>query len=181
MMKRVKCVPCINLLVKSKQAPVLEIASESGEGEYDATKEQFLKSINRGGLVTPTELVYLVCVHALQLHDELFDGAEIQEKFLATEVPKSSFVALLTKKIENTPASYTLLDQKCENMEQEGHCFHSFVPTIAAKFFNCLSKNFAATLNDSIHAARKRTTETDELSDEKKDPSARKIKKLQSN
>ena len=122
--------------------------------------------------MTPSDLVYMLCVHALQLRDELFDDGEVQKRFFDTRVPRSTFEALLERKIENTPECLFLLDQKCEN----GHKFLDFINPVATRFFNCLSKNFIGKVNDAIHASKKRTH-----SDEhEKSPASRKIQKLQS-
>ena len=88
-LKNTKCQHCPELLAKSKSAPQIEVAEDS------TAAEDFLRSINRGGLVTPSDLVFLVCIHALQLRDELFDSGKIQEQFLATLNPQSVFVGLL--------------------------------------------------------------------------------------
>ena len=90
-------------------------------------------------------------------------------QFLKSSSPRELFVSVLTQKIENTPESPTILGQNCE----QGHGFISCVPTIAAKFFNCLSQNFASKINDDVHASRKRAPKV--VSE-----SSRKIAKLQS-
>ena len=176
--------------MKSRDVPTIEFATESSDTEGDFTrteedftraKEDFLKSIDRGGLVTPSELVFLISFHANQLHDEVFTGGEIQKRFLATESQQSSFVELFRRKMENSPSAENIFNQKCN----KGHCFLSFVPTITAQFFNCVAKNFAGRLNDEINrTSRKRApTEGEGFGkdiEKEKDPSARKIKKLQS-
>ena len=114
----------------------------------------------------------MTSMHALQLRDEIFDGGDIQETFLAVKSvsQQAMFVALLSRKIKNTPECSSLFSQQCES----GHKFTSFIPTIAAKFFNCMSKTFVRKINDEIHVAKKRDVT------EKGDPAARKIRKLQS-
>jgi hypothetical protein len=63
LLKRVKCESCPGLLVKSRDAPAIELSEEEDNQEDCQAKEDFLKSINRGGLVTPSELV---CAHISQ-------------------------------------------------------------------------------------------------------------------
>jgi hypothetical protein len=167
-LKKTSCDTCSDLLVKSMDAPEIDVASDDEDSQE---KTEFLRAVDRGGLVTSSELVYVICVHALQLKEELFDGAEIQEMFLATDSPRSAFVSILGRKIYGTPEAEELFNQKCDN----GHTFLSFVLTTRPKFFNCMSKNFVSTLNDRIHASRKRAQK-----ESKESAPGRKLKKLQS-
>ncbi|QQP50769.1 Uncharacterized protein FKW44_011893 [Caligus rogercresseyi] len=167
LLKRTKCKSCSTLLAKSHSPPNLELLEDDEEG--NSKKEEFLQLLNRGDLVTPSDLVYLTCMHALQLKAELFDDDYIQELFLASSYPQAVFVNILTKKISNTSASDSIFGQVCDS----SHSFQAFVPFIAAKFFNCMSKNFVQSINDKIHAGRKR-------GNVKESSSVRKIAKLQS-
>jgi hypothetical protein len=120
--------------------------------------------------VTPSELVYIVCVHALQLKNEIFDGKDVQKTFLAFDSPRNVFVKTLVRKVESTPEAEAILNQKCD----DAHDFMSFVPSIATKFFNCMAKNFISSVNDSIHASRKRAAKPAS----KENAATRKINKL---
>ncbi|QQP50271.1 Hypothetical protein FKW44_011218, partial [Caligus rogercresseyi] len=55
----------------------LELLEDDEEGS--SKKEEFLQLFNRGGLVTPSDLVYLSCMPALQLKAEFFDDDYTQE------------------------------------------------------------------------------------------------------
>ena len=145
-----KCDSCIKMLTGDKELSEVEFLEDHGDSALQKAKEDFLKSIDRGGLVEPSELVYLVCTHALQLRDVLFKGGELQNTLLQTSCPQSVFVRVLINMIENKPEASVLFDQQCE----KEHKFKDLIPTIAAKFFNCLSKNFAAKVNDEIHASK---------------------------
>ncbi|QQP56558.1 Hypothetical protein FKW44_001256, partial [Caligus rogercresseyi] len=82
-----------------------------GDEEGSSKKEEFLQLLNRGGLVTPSDLVYLTCMHALQLKAEFFDDDYTQELFLASSFLHAVFVNILTKKISNTSASDSIFGQ----------------------------------------------------------------------
>jgi hypothetical protein len=146
LLKRVKCESCPGLLVKSRDAPAIELSDEVENHESARAKEDFLKAINRGGLVTPSELVYVTCLHALQLREEIFSSDDV---FLQSANPRLVFVETLNSKIFNSPEVHRLLSVSCDNC----HMFLEFVPTIAMKLFNVFLKNFIATINDEIHAA----------------------------
>lgn len=168
LLKRSSCESCPEVIIKSRDAPNIEISDEDDAEE----REEFMRSVNRGGLVTPSELVYIICVHAMLLREDIFDGGEIQKFFRSFEFPRSVFVSVLQKKLDNTPESDKILNQTCN----DAHSFSKFIPDIARRFFTCLSKNFTSSLNDKIHASRKRGPRNDAS-----DSSAtRKITKLQS-
>ena len=91
-------------------------------------------SIDRGGLVTPSDLTYIVCIYSLQLQEEVLNGCEAQNLFLSLNYPRAVFVKALLTLIDITPAIESLLDQKCDML----HSFKLYVPKIAEKFFNCM-------------------------------------------
>jgi hypothetical protein len=62
LLKKEKCDSCFGLLARSRDAP--EITAE----DIDASgKSDLIKAVDRGGLVTPSDLVYIVCGHSLEL------------------------------------------------------------------------------------------------------------------
>ncbi|QQP53561.1 Uncharacterized protein FKW44_006078, partial [Caligus rogercresseyi] len=87
LLKRTKYKSCSTLLAKSHSPPNLELLEDDKEGS--SKKEEFLQVLNRGGLVTPSDLVYLTCMEALQLKAELFDDDYTQELFLASSFPQA--------------------------------------------------------------------------------------------
>ncbi|QQP55286.1 Hypothetical protein FKW44_008428, partial [Caligus rogercresseyi] len=104
--------PAINSFVIKKwydNLANLELLEDDEEGS--SKKEEFLQLLNRGGLVTPSDLVYLTCLHVLQLKAELFDDDYTQELFLASSFPQAVFFNILTKKISNTSASDSIFGQ----------------------------------------------------------------------
>ena len=48
-----------------------------------------------------------------------------------------------------------IIDTACE----EEHKFEQLLQKIAAKYFNCMAKNFTSEVNSKIHKERKRTME----------------------
>lgn len=59
-LKRTRCDSCPCLLVVSREAPEISVQDEENEETVQA-KEKFLRFVDRGGLVTPSELV--ACVY----------------------------------------------------------------------------------------------------------------------
>ena len=138
-----------------------------------------MELINRGGLASPSDIVNVTCVHAVQLRKLLFDGHEMEKLFLGTVHPQKVFVQTFVLQMRNDLDTENIMEQQCES----GHAFGDFVPKIAHCAFNIFSKNFVSDKNDKIHEARKRksTDKTDKTDKtEKKSPAKRKIAKLQS-
>ena len=80
------CESCTTLFIKSREKTKINF-----EQDLSDKKEQFLEQINRGGLCTPSDLVYVCVLHAKQLFKEIFDKGDIQKKFLEMENPRSVF------------------------------------------------------------------------------------------
>ena len=165
--KRVKCESCASLFCKSKDTPEIELDNDLGD-----SKEKFLEQINRGGLFTPSDLLYVCVLHARQLYKEIHDKGGVEKIFLQMSNQRDVFSACFELKLKSDDNASDILDQTCK----DGHKFSERIKSIGARIFNIFSKNFIAELNDNIHADRKRK----EKADEKKSPSARKVKKLQS-
>jgi hypothetical protein len=126
--------------------------------------------INRGGLVTPSDLVNVTCVYALQLKAMIFDNGDVQRVFLESGAPKDVFVKCFSELLRRESETESLLAQQCSN----SHKFEDFVPKIATRIFNIFSKNFVSELNDKIQMSRKRAENSKECN------TSRKISKLQS-
>lgn len=170
-LKTTNCEACIPLLKKSNDSPSVEF-EECVDAESTGVKETYLTMVNRGGLVSPSDLVNVVCVHSLQLKKAIFDSDNSRQLLLKAAVPRDTFVKCFMNLMESDPETDLILRQKCLNK----HEFGSVVPQIVSKFFNIFSKNLVAELNDQVHAARKRQT----VNSDKNSSAERKIAKLQS-
>jgi hypothetical protein len=174
-----KCEGCKILLKKNDEIPEVEFEDEEeyslsgsmceSRDQERKARESYMNMINRGGLVTPSDLVNVTCLHALQLKALIFDGGDVQKLFLQSGSPKNVFVQCFIEMLQQE-ATEALLMHTCA----ENHKFEEFVPKIAARIFNIFSKNFVAELNDKIHLTRKR-------GGNKECSTSRKIAKLQSN
>lgn len=170
LLRATSCAGCVTMIRKEDSVPAIEFEEDDSSQEAKEMKEGYLKLIDRGGLVSPSDLVNVICVHVLQLKQLLFDGGDTQKMFLETGRPRDVFEKCFMDMMKKDPVTLSLLQQTC----QEGHCFEHFVPKIVVKVFNIFSKNFVSVLNDKIHEARKRATNDKDSSD------GRKIAKLQS-
>ena len=170
--KNLKCESCIALFVLSKDVPSINFDAACFDDNLGEKRAKFIQQINRGGLFTPTDALYVCVLHARQLYKEVFDKGEIEKKFLDLENPQHVFSAMLEMKMKNDPNAVAILDQTCVN----SHTFGERMKTIGDRIYNTFSKNFSQEINDQENKKRKRKSKG---SKDPKDSSARKIRKLQ--
>jgi hypothetical protein len=89
--KSTACSGCKGMLSKSNDLTHLQFEEPGTSAEKEA-REEYVSLINRGGLVSPSDLVYVTCVHAIQLNQFIFGDKETKEAFLFTTVPRTVFV-----------------------------------------------------------------------------------------
>jgi len=168
LLKTNKCDKCKDLLVQAdKETPSVEFADDCSS----STKESFLDAVNRGGLVYPSELVFLTTLFAVKLRQEIFVESEIRSLFMQFQNPCDVFVKCLEKRISASTKMNDLLSQTCENE----HSFLRLTSVIARKAFNFTAKNFSCAINDTVHDNRKRGNQSQSGSNN------RKVTKLSSN
>jgi hypothetical protein len=125
--------------------------------------------ITRGGLLKPSDALYVVCCHAHVLYKKLADTEENKKLLLSTSNPISVYVEALMHKLESCQNTMGLLETKCGS----NHSFSSYVKKIGKTMFNLFAKNLISEENSKIHKSRKRASKS-------KTQAARKLKKLSS-
>jgi hypothetical protein len=168
LLKKTQCKMCVDMICESRDMPPVRFYQDTNSAP-DA-RSSFLDQINRGGLVKPSDLVFIYCLHANELQHRIFASEEMKKVFLSAELPRPVFAGLLRQKLENNFSTRQLLETECS----VGHDFSSTFSRIATTFCNCMLKNFVSELNDKLHEARKRGPNSQEST-----PANRKIAKLQ--
>ena len=56
-------------------------------------KEDFLESINRGGLCTASDLVYVSCLLVFDFHGKIFNDSYLKKMLLSFPSPRNVFFA----------------------------------------------------------------------------------------
>ena len=145
------------------------------ESDPDNTHEvelgrSFLNAISRGGLTTPSNLLFITCIHASDLFQYIKKERYLMEKLMSSSNARLLFVEIFLNKLEEMDNSILLA--QCEHQHQ----FSDFVLHIASVMFNLFAKNIEAECNSSIHRERKKMGR----SEEKRDTSFVKEKKLKS-
>ena len=109
------CQDCINLLSPGKAAmnPVFESRVESNEDEIEA-KEEFLRLITRGGLIKPSDALFIVCCHSWLLYHKIINSDTSKNLLLASNNSRATFIEVFIQKLDHNESSRKLLDIKCK-------------------------------------------------------------------
>jgi hypothetical protein len=130
----------------------------------------WLDQVNRGGLITPSQLSVISLAHAWFFFETLMKNPSSKTFLLSTVSNQMSvFVRALTLKMKEVSETKTILDTVCV----DGHKFQKHFQEISGRMFNIASKNLVTEINSVIHASKKRSNFS-------KSSSTRKIAKLQS-
>lgn len=166
LLKKSKCDDCSSVLASSRSSPKLLI--DGNDNEILESKNTFLEMINRGGLCTPSDAAYMVCVHAAKLKEEIFMDDRTRREFLSFNHPQAVFVETLKQVLLSSDDTVSLLRTECKRK----HRFDVHFTELVSRFFNVMCKNIVAEINSELHENRKRKSNDDRKN--------RKISKLQS-
>lgn len=172
LLKVAKCQGCVRLISESDDVPPVLFMEESDEGVH--ARERFLEQVTRGGLIKPSDLLYIFCLHAHQLHKVLFSDDTIKNKFISSHLPRAVFSEVLKQKLGSEDDTRSLVQVKCSM----GHDMSPFLEKAGNTFCNCMLKNYVSEVNDQLHEGRKRKPNSDSGSAQTSS-SSRKISKLQ--
>lgn len=148
--RRTSCSSCKNLISQGKViVPILE----PGEQETCPEYKKFLHQINRGGLSQPTDLVFVCCVHAWGLYNEILNHEDSKKLLFQSNQPREVFSMTFMKAISACPETDPIMKTLCTS----GHEFKTVCEEISKRIFNVFGKNFASERNSEIQAKRCRS------------------------
>eukprot|EP00094_Tigriopus_californicus_P013901 TCALIF_13454-PA protein Name:"Protein of unknown function" AED:0.38 eAED:0.38 QI:0/0/0/0.33/1/1/3/0/517 len=172
--KRISCESCLDLIVNkadgNETSVGFEPEPEQMETELMRTRDELWRSINKGGLVRPSDLMFMSCLLIYSLYDDIRSDHVVGKKLMECQNSRQVFKQMVVMRMTEGALSSQILDQKC----QLGHSFEQYIPRIAFQFYTMFSKNLANEINSAIHLTRKRVTQ------DKKCNEAKKVKKLSS-
>ena len=172
--KNVKnCTGCIDLLSPGKAllTPVFDTDKENNENEIEA-KEEFLRLITRGGLIKPSDALFVACCHSWSLYQSIVNNDNSKNVLLASHNSRETFIEVLIQKLDQNESSRKLLEIKC----QKTHYFKDHIKKAGQTMFNLFAKNLINDRNSAVHQTRKRI-----IKDQKSSTNSRKLKKISSN
>ena len=148
--RKTDCSSCKKALAEKDEQPEIQF----GEPECDEEKKQlqsFIEIMTRGGLSTPSGMLYLTCLQAHSLYSFINQNQEEKNSMLSAKNPRQSFVVTFCEKVKDSPETLQLVNTQCE----QAHQWSSLLPKIARTMFNIFGKNFIANLNDDIREKAK--------------------------
>ncbi len=166
--KILRCKECVQMLQEEKEAPIASLPKE----EEDKEHRQFIDEINRGGLLYPSDIVFVSSIHIWSFFKEVTENQEAKKSLLQSTHPRQVFVGAFMTTCQKNEDTEPILVSTCK----EGHPFDQILVQMAGKLFNMFAKNVCSDVNARQHkeVKRKGPSSTGATS------SAAKIKKLQS-
>ena len=152
LMKNTSCQDCKSVMKGSSS--MSNICTSEGDGDAPESAESLLRQVNRGGLIAPSDLLYIYCLHAEKLRQVIFGNEQAKAIFLSSSNIKAVFATLLHQKMMDQEGTRDLLYSTCESE----HPVEPWLKIAARTYCNCMMKNYTSEVNDHLHEARKRAT-----------------------
>jgi hypothetical protein len=134
-----KCDYCREALISPKEMEPMELLNEA-----DNNASMFLDNINRGGLVRPTDFVYLLALHCWRVFEEIWNTA-LKMQFLTSSSHRQLFGKIMDRATFTEKYMHLVFGQ---NICSEGHDLQELV---VRRFFNCVAKNFVRQLTNTAN------------------------------
>ena len=164
--KKIKCEKCTELLSGGK------MEEHSVAFELADMRQEFMAQISRGGLLKPSDVVYITCIHAFALYNAIKNNSESFSLLMKFSNPRNVFTTYFLNLIEESNCLDPIMTTACKSE----HKFQIYVQKVPDILFNLMAKNHVSELNSSIHVNKKRSF----TSANNKTAKTRKIQKLTS-
>ena len=153
LIKSMKGISCDELVSTGKCKLVVNFEVDGNTNDLEkGAKDEFFSLVNRGGLIKPSDLLFVTCDYAAPFFKYIKSKEYIFNMLINASNSRSVFSSHFMKKIEDNDETAALLNDECRS----NHSFRLLVPQIAMKIFNIVAKNFINERNDNIHKERKR-------------------------
>ena len=98
---------------------------------YDNTsaKDEFISIVTRGGLLKPSDIVYITSAHAWAMYCHIRDDDVCKNILLSSSNPRHVFCATFVEKLHENETN-AILTSSCVN----GHLFEDFSPNSISSF-----------------------------------------------
>ncbi len=146
---------CARSVVRTKKCEsckeTLILIDDAVELKFEDTPEaaDFLKEINRGGLIAPQEWVFQLGLLCWQIFYEIKETASLKNKFMKGKNHKQT----LCDTVEMTPTVEHFDTFFGRDLCTSGH---NVILEISERFFRCMSKNFIKEMSQMISGAAKK-------------------------
>ena len=153
LVKKTKCKSCQELLSETNEPLEVEVEESLVQTDGLAAGKAFLDAINRGGLVKPTELLFIACTHASDLYDYIRGDKKLLSELISCKKSQSLFIEVFMYKLERTSETRAIIETTCKHK----HKFEEYIRQAAATMFNCFAKYLTSEINSELHESRKGT------------------------
>ena len=140
------------------------------EDAVEPEEQKYVSLCNRWGLIKPSDIVFISCLHAWSLYSFLLNDTELMRMLLSSNNPRAVFVQVFIHELIQSRYAEALLNETC----QLGCAFQDKLEQIALATFNIKAKNYASAGRDNLRAKQKRH------GNYKQSPILKKVKKLSS-
>ena len=144
--KTVKCKECSNILSNNEEISMPTVV------DIPDDCNQFLNAINRGGLIKPSDIIFISCIASWKVFKSIMDNDDCKSYLLACKYQRPVFVKCLLTHIKDSDTYSGILATTCT----KHHSFSTIINRVAEKFFNVMVKNFVSEVNSTTHANKKR-------------------------
>ena len=155
--KKLQCVGCKNMCMQGGTIEINFDESEILNEKEKMAKEQFLELMDRGGLIKPSDIVYMSCLNIRACFEKIMEHGESRKFLLECDNPRMVFCNAVTEMMEEKADLESILKATCEN----GCDFSKLLLKFAFCLFNILEVNYVKTTNDFVHMRGKRNYNND--------------------
>ena len=144
--KIIKCEECSNICGTNEEISMPTVV------DIPEDCDSFLNSINRGGLIKPSDLTFLSCIASWSVYKLIMDNNDSKSYFLLCKSQLAVFVKCLFIHIKDNDTYSDILKTSC----MRDHSFETIIKSVAETFFNVIAKNFVSDVNSITHSNKKR-------------------------
>ena len=145
--KESNCSECKDLCVSQENQLQIDFLEMDNCEEDDAhSRKYLLEQVNRGGLCTPTELIYRSCLYNWNFYRTLSAQGSFLDEVYKSRNSKATYVHMATSLMAEGELSSQILKEHCSC----NHSFETVFPKICYKMFNLMTRNYTFRINDSI-------------------------------
>ena len=174
LIKSTPCDGCKVTFSDDEQPLPINIDETFASAEDIREGKMFIDTISRGGLIKPSNLLFVTCMHASDLIQYIQNNPTILRYMYNSVDSRSVFVEAFICKLKENTDTQSILNACCT----KGHEFKTNLRKVIGTLFNIFAKNMVTECNNKIHADRKRNK--DKTNDMKRDQCEMREKKCKS-
>ena len=122
LLKNIKCECCPEFL-SAGQMETKDITFEDCLTEEEITaKEEFIARVSRGGLLKPSDAVYVACLHAYATYDAVKSNEDAFNYLVSASNPRSVFTKYFMDHAKDSNSLESVLETACKKQHLLSSC-----------------------------------------------------------